>query len=129
MIAKIFSAYLVNLVANPFKSFSILVQMCVMSIFFAYITKKIPDLVSSFLNGSPALSGGGMIQQAKGMAAQTARVAGGVATGGAALGGMVAGAGAASSAAKAAYAASGKAPTRMSQLKTLLLACLPEGWL
>ena len=66
--------------------------MCVMSIFFAYITKKIPDLVSSFLNGSPALSGGGMMQQAKGMATQAASVAGAVVTGGATLAGAAGGA-------------------------------------
>lgn len=120
MIAKIFSAYLVNLVANPFKSFSILVQMCVMSIFFAYITKKIPDLVSSFLNGSPALSGGGMIQQAKGMATQTAAVLG-------AAGGAVAGASAASTAAKDRHAASGQPTTMMSQLKNSTAGMLARG--
>ena len=120
MIAKIFSAYLVNLVANPFKSFSILVQMCVMSIFFAYITKKIPDLVSSFLNGSPALSGGGMISQAKGMATQTAAVLG-------TAGGAVAGASAASTAAKARHAASGKPTTMMSQLKNSTAGMLARG--
>ena len=98
MIAKIFSAYLVNLTANPFKAFSILVQMAVMSVFFAYITKKIPDLVSSFLNGSPALSGGGMLSQAKGMAS----VAGGAIKGGAALAGAGAGALASTSAMKGA---------------------------
>ena len=120
MIAKIFSAYLVNLTANPFKSFSILVQMCVMSVFFAYITKKIPDLVSSFLNGSPALSGGGMISQAKGMATQTAAVLG-------TAGGAVAGASAASTAAKARHAASGKPTTMMSQLKNSTAGMLARG--
>jgi len=102
MIAKIFSAYLVNLTANPFKAFSILVQMAVMSVFFAYITKKIPDLVSSFLNGSPALSGGGMLSQAKGMASTVASVAGGAIKGGAALAGAGAGALASTSAMKGA---------------------------
>lgn len=80
MIAKIFSAYLVNLTADPFSSFSILIQMCVMSVFFAYITKKIPDLVSSFLNGSPALSGGGMMQQAASMARTAESAVGAVAS-------------------------------------------------
>ena len=78
MIAKIFSAYFNNLTANPFKEFSVLCQITIMSIFFLYIVKKIPELVSSFLNGSPALSGGGMIQQAKSTVAQAGMVVGGV---------------------------------------------------
>lgn len=76
MIAKIMSSYLMKLTANPFKDFAILCQIAIMCAFFAYVTKKIPELVSSFLNGSPALSGGGMMQQAKSMAATTAAVAG-----------------------------------------------------
>ena len=127
MIAKIFSAYFIKLEVNPYENFSILCQIIIMCAFFAYLTKKIPDLVSSFLNGSPALSGGGMISQATGMARQAASVATGVATGGAALGGMIAGAGAASQAAKAAYAASGKAPTMMSSLKNSTAGMMARG--
>ena len=127
MIAKIFSAYFIKLEVNPYENFSILCQIIIMCAFFAYLTKKIPDLVSSFLNGSPALSGGGMISQASGMARQAASVAGAVATGGAALGGMVAGAGVASQAAKEAYAASGKAPTMMSSLKNSTAGMMARG--
>ena len=74
MVAKILSAYLTNLQGNPFKDFSILCQLLIMCVFFAYVTKKLPELVSSFLNGSPALSGGGMIQQAKSAVQQTQQV-------------------------------------------------------
>ena len=81
MMAKTISAYLSKLTVSPFApgQFSVLCQILIMCVFFAYITKKIPDLVSSFLNGSPALSGGGMISQAKSMATQTATVVGGTA--------------------------------------------------
>jgi len=78
MIAKILSAYLLKLKVNPFdpSHLAVLCQLAIMCVFFAYITKKIPDLVSSFLNGSPALSGGGMISQATSMASKAATVAG-----------------------------------------------------
>ena len=106
MIAKILGAYLTNLKASPFANLSSLVQMSVMCIFFAYITKKIPDLVSSFLNGSPALSGGGMIQQAKASVQQVGTVMG---TGLGAVAG-------ASAAASGLATRGGGAATKMSQL-------------
>ena len=93
MVAKILSAYLTNLQGNPFKDFSILVQLLVMTAFFAYVTKKFPDLVSSFLNGSPALSGGGMIQQVKSTVQTTMQVAGTVAGGVAGASAVAAGSG------------------------------------
>lgn len=108
MIASMLSTYLSKLVENPIGNFSVLFQMLIMSAFFAYITKKIPDLASAFLNGSPALSGGGFMNQAKTMAAKTATV---VATGT----GAVAGASAVS-AGNAAAAGTGK----ISQLKNTL---------
>ena len=40
MIAKILGAYLTNLTASPFANLSSLVQMSVMCIFFAYITRR-----------------------------------------------------------------------------------------
>ena len=122
MMAKTISAYLSKLTVSPFapEQFSVMCQIMIMCVFFAYITKKIPELVSSFLNGSPALSGGGMISQAKEMATQTAMVLG-TATG------AVAGAGAASTAAKAAHAASGKPTTMVSQLKNSTAGMMVRG--
>jgi len=76
MIASMLSTYLSKLVENPIGNFSVLFQMLIMSAFFAFITKKIPDMASAFLNGSPALSGGGFMQQAKTMAVKSAMVAG-----------------------------------------------------
>ena len=90
MIAKILSAYLQKLTLNPIENFSVLLQLLILVVFFAYLTKNIPQLVSSFLNGSPALSGGGMIQQASSMARTAGMVVGGVAGASAAASGLAA---------------------------------------
>jgi|GEM_PF-4997549 len=115
LIAKILGAYLTNLGASPFANLSTCVQMTVMCVFFAYVTKKIPDLVSSFLNGSPALSGGGMIQQAKESFRQVGTVVAGVGT---ATGAVAGASAAASGAAASGEGASGKLAKQMSKLGT-----------
>ena len=95
MIAKILSSYLLKLKVNPFdpSNLAVLCQLAIMCVFFAYITKKIPDLVASFLNGSPALSGGGMMQQASSMARTAGTVVGAAAGAHAVASGQVAAAG------------------------------------
>ena len=95
MIAKILSSYLLKLKVNPFdpSNLAVLCQLAIMCVFFTYITKKIPDLVASFLNGSPALSGGGMISQAKSMAQNAGTVVGAAVGAHAVASGQVAAAG------------------------------------
>lgn len=88
-------------------SLSVLLQMVLLSIILLLITKKVPELASSFLQGQPGLSGSSMTQMTQrvrqGMAAAASAGVGGVAT----VAGGAAAVGSALDMAKGAQAASG----------------------
>ena len=45
-------------------NFPVLLQICLVGVLLLYLTKKIPEMVQGFLNGSPSLGGAGMMQMA-----------------------------------------------------------------
>ena len=61
---------------DPWTQPELLFQAVLAALIIYFLTKKIPELVTSLLNGQPNLSGGGMMDMAKGMASSAAGAAG-----------------------------------------------------
>lgn len=96
---KLLSTYVDKLKATMaanelWKELSVLFQMILVALIIYFMTKKIPELVSGLLNGTPSFSGASMMQTAKSAVNTAGKVAGAVGTGV----GMVAAAGAAAGA-------------------------------
>jgi len=101
-----------------FGDWTLILQVVMISIMLFFITKKIPDLVSSLINGQPQLGAAGMVDTAKNVSHAAVKGGAAAATGGAAVaaagiqgarvaGGAAAGKAAAGGASAAGIAAAG----------------------